>query len=182
MSGAVRALVVAAGLALAAGLGRAWLHIPAGLTGEYFTKRGPAGEINFRAVPEANARIDVQSMFAKDRLGQGGRSIRILAFGDLGNGFNGAANIDLVSSFVFRQVYENGLNIITSPLQQSLAFASRNTPNSSVNFVYSRNGVFFTDQPTVVLRKFPSAEFSIPEKPFGDLPVYFNAGKPRRST
>src|SRR5207247_8507296 len=65
-------------------------------TGEYFTKRGPAGEINFRAVPEANARIDVQSMFAKDRLGQGGRSIRILAFGDLGNGVNGEANIGLV--------------------------------------------------------------------------------------
>ena len=146
-------------------------------TGEYFTKRGPAGEVNFRAVPEANSRIDVQSLFAKDRLGQGGQSIRILAVGDLGDGFRGAANMDLVSSFVFRQIYENGLNTITSPLQQSLAFATRNRANSSINFVYDRNGVFFADanKPGVVLRKFPSAEFSIPERPFGDLPVYFNA-------
>src|SRR5207237_6300237 len=62
-------------------------------TGEYFTKRGPAGEVNFRAVPEANSRIDVQSLFAKDRLGQGGQSIRILALGGLGYGFRVAATL-----------------------------------------------------------------------------------------
>ncbi len=145
-------------------------------TGQYFSKRGPAGEINFRAVPEANARIDIASMFARDRLGDGGRSLRILAFGDLSRGFRGAVNMDLVSSFVFRQVYENGLNIITSPVQQSNAFASRNSSSSSINFLYNRYGVFFPTEPTVVLRKFPSLEVSIPERPLGGIPLYFDAG------
>lgn len=143
-------------------------------TGEYFTARGPAGEINFRAVPDANARINIYSMFAHDRLGQGGEDLRILAFGNLGHGFRGGANMDLVSSFVFRQVYENGLNIISSPIQQSVAFASRNTADLSTNFLYSRNGVFFTTEPTVVLRKFPSVELSTPERLIHGLPLYFD--------
>jgi LPS-assembly protein len=145
-------------------------------TGEYFSARGPAGEINFRAVPEANSRINIYSMFAHDRLGQGGEDLRILAFGELGRGFRGGANMDLVSSFVFRQVYENGLNVITSPIQQSAAFATRNSPDTSINFLYSRNGVFFTNEPTAVLRKFPSFELSVPERTVSGLPLYFNVG------
>src|SRR5438132_2253774 len=148
-------------------------------TGEYFTQRGPAGAVDFRAVPDANARVDVASLFAKDRRGQGGQSVRILAFGELGHDFRGAANMDLVSSFLFRQVYENGLNTITSPLQQSVAFASRNRPGGSINFLYDRNGVFLsnkpTDQPTVVLRKFPTFEASLPERRLSGFPLYFDA-------
>ena len=148
-------------------------------TGEYFTQRGPAGAVDFRAVPDANARVDVASLFAKDRRGQGGQSVRILAFGELGHDFRGAANMDLVSSFLFRQVYENGLNTITSPLQQSVAFASRNRPEGSINFLYDRNGVFLsnkpTDQPTVVLRKFPTFEASLPERRLSGFPLYFDA-------
>jgi LPS-assembly protein len=144
------------------------------LTGEYFTARGPAGEVNFRAVPDANARINIYSMFAHDRLGQGGEELRILAFGNLGRGFRGGANMDLVSSFVFRQIYENALDLITSPIQQSVAFASRNTADTSLNFLYSRNGVFYTTEPTVVLRKFPSVEFSTPERIVRGLPLYFD--------
>src|SRR5207253_3530422 len=88
-------------------------------------------------------------------------------------------NMDLLSSFLFRQVYENGLNTITSPLQQSVAFASRNRPDASINFLYDRNGVFLsdqpTDQPTVVLRKFPTFEASLPERTLGGFPLYFDA-------
>src|SRR5215510_896558 len=41
-------------------------------TGEYFTKRGPAGGIDFRAIPDKTSRIQFESLFARDRLGQGG--------------------------------------------------------------------------------------------------------------
>src|SRR5262249_51379808 len=87
----------------------------------------------------------------------------------------GVADMNLVSSFVFRQVYENGLNIISSPLEHSLAFATRNQPYLSTNFLYARNGVFFTDQPTVVLQKFPSLELQLPSRPLRSLPFYFTA-------
>jgi LPS-assembly protein len=157
-------------------------------TGEYFTSRGPAGAVDFRAIPEANSRVDVATLFAHDRcglrsscadtqsqpLGNGGWSARILAFGNLGHDFRGAANMDLVSSFVFRQIYENAFNVITSPLQQSTAFASRNRPDASINFLYARNGVFFPDQPTVVLRESPTLEVSLPERTLGRLPLYFD--------
>jgi LPS-assembly protein len=144
-------------------------------TGEYFTKRGPAGAIDFRAVPDANSKIQIESLFAQDRKGQGGGSARILAYGDLLHGFRGVADMNLVSSFVFRQVYEDGFNIISSPLEHSLAFLSRNTPYASVNMLFARNGVFFTDQPTVVLRKFPAVDVSLPFRPIGNLPLYFSA-------
>ena len=143
-------------------------------TGEYFTKRGPAAAIDFRAVPSGDSRIQIESLFAHDRKGQGGRSARILAYGDLARGFRGVADMNLVSSFVFRQVYEDGLNVISSPLEHSVAFLSRSRPGASVNVLYAQNGVFFTDQPTVVLRKFPTFELSVPSRPFANLPIYFS--------
>jgi LPS-assembly protein len=143
-------------------------------TAEYFTKRGPAAAIDFRAIPNQNSSIQVESLFARDRLGQGGRSARILGSGDLGRGFRGVADMNLVSSFVFRQVYEDGLNVISSPLEHSLAFVTRNQPGISTNFLYGRNGVFFVDEPTVVLRKFPSLELGFPSRQIGTLPFYFS--------
>jgi LPS-assembly protein len=142
--------------------------------GEYFTARGPAGMFRFRAVPEKNSMVLVDTLFAHDKLGQGGQSARILAFGEIGRGYRAAADMNLVSSFVFRQVYEDGLNLISSPLTNSVAFASRNRPDLSTNFLYLRDGVFFTSQPTVVLDKAPSFELGVPDRRVGDSPVYFD--------
>ena len=145
------------------------------ITGEYFTKRGPTLAVDFRAIPRQNSSIQIQTLFARDRLGQGGRSARIRGYGDFGRGYRGVADMNLVSSFVFRQVYEDGFDIISSPLERSVAFISRNQPNVSTSFLYSRDGVFFTDQPSVVLRKFPTLEAALPSRPLGNLPVYFSA-------
>jgi LPS-assembly protein len=145
-------------------------------TGEYFTERGPAGTVDFRAVPRADSRIELTSFFVRDRKDQGGQSLRILSYGGLPQNFRGVADMNLVSSFVFRQVFEEGFNIISSPIEHSLAFMTRNQPDSSINLLYSRTGIFFTDQPTVVLRKFPSLEASIPDRQLARFPVYFNLG------
>src|SRR5215813_4870586 len=144
-------------------------------SGEYFSKRGPAGSVQFRARPDKGSWIQIDSLFAQDRKDQGGQSARILGFGNIGRGFRGVADMNLVSSFVFRQVYEDGLNVISSPLQHTLAFLTRNDSNASVNFLFSRDGIFFADQPTVVLRKFPAFEVSTPSRPLMNLPVYFSA-------
>ena len=143
-------------------------------TGEYFTKRGLAGAVDFRAVPNGASNIAVNYFFARDRNSQGGQSLKILTAGNLPRGFRGVADMSLVSSFVFRQVYEEGFNIISSPIEHSLAFLSRNQPDASVNVLYGRTGIFFTDQPTAVLRKFPALEVSVPERPLGSLPAYFS--------
>jgi LPS-assembly protein len=84
--------------------------------------------------------------------------------------------MNLVSSFVFRQVYEEGFDIISSPVEHSLAFLTRNQPRVSYNFVYSRSGIFFTDQPSVAVRKFPTFEVGLAEQLLTSdrFPVYFS--------
>src|SRR5262249_16786937 len=146
--------------------------VGAEFSGEYFTKRGPAGAIDFRAIPDATSAIHVESIFAHDKLGQGGQSARIFASGNFPRGFRGAVDMNLVSSFVFRQVYEDGLNLISSPITNSIGFLSRNKPNADLNFMYARNGVFFQDQPTVVLENLPSLDVGIPSRRLKDLPLY----------
>ena len=142
-------------------------------TGEYFTGRGPAGTVDFNAVPRADSRIELTTFFVRDRKDQGGQSLRILTYGGLPQNFRGVADMNLVSSFVFRQVFEEGFNIISSPIEHSLAFATRNRPESSINVLYSRTGIFFTDQPNVVLRKFPTLETAIPDRQLARVPIYF---------
>jgi LPS-assembly protein len=145
-------------------------------TGEYFTGRGPAGTVDFNAVPRADSRIELTSFFVRDRKNQGGQSLRILTYGGLPKNFRGVADMNLVSSFVFRQVFEEGFNIISSPIEHSLAFMTRNRPDSSINMLYSRTGIFFTDQPTVVLRRFPTLEATIPHRQLGRVPIYLSLG------
>src|SRR5262249_18466319 len=62
--------------------------------GEYFSKRGPAGGIQFRARPNAKSYLDVDTLFAKDKLNQGGESTRISGYTNFGNGCRGVADIN----------------------------------------------------------------------------------------
>jgi LPS-assembly protein len=83
--------------------------------------------------------------------------------------------MNIVSSFVFRQVYEEGFNLISSPIEHSLGFVTSNQPRSSINFLYNRTAVFFPDQPSVAIRKFPGVEAAVPStRVFQALPVYFD--------
>src|SRR5919108_3697235 len=99
-------------------------------------------------------------------------------FDQFSGGFRGVADMNLVSSFEFRQVYEEGFNLISSPLEHSSAFLTRNDPGVSVNMLYARSGIFFkkdpADQHTVTLRKFPAMEASLSERPLGSLPLYWS--------
>ena len=143
--------------------------------GEYYTKRGPTGTIDFRGVPNPNSSIDVSTLFAVDREQQGGYRTRIRMFSDLGGNWRGVANADITSSFEFRQVYEDGFNVISSPIQQSTAFLTRNRPGSSLNFLYNRTAVFYPNEPSTTLRKFPAVDVQLPTKDIGGaIPVYFS--------
>src|SRR5438876_6204436 len=83
--------------------------------------------------------------------------------------------MNVVSSLEFRQVYEEGFNVISSPIQRSTAFLTNNQPHSSINLLYNRTAVFFQDQPSTAMQKFPSLEYSRPEnRIFSTLPLYFS--------
>jgi LPS-assembly protein len=95
------------------------------ITGEYFTKRGPTGAFDFRARPREDTSITISTLFAKDKLGAGGRRATILATSSVG-GFRSLLEMNVVSSLAFRQVYEEGFNQISSPIQRAQGFMARN--------------------------------------------------------
>src|SRR5215471_6416177 len=136
-------------------------------TGEYFTSRGPAGHFNFRAVPNRNSRLEISSFFVKDRLGYGGYSARILNATDFGHGYRGVADMNLISSFPFRQVFEDGLSLISSPIEHSVAFLSKDRTHLSYNFLYNRTGIFFPGQPTLVTSSGPAFEAGVADRQLG---------------
>ena len=57
-------------------------------------------------------------------------------------GFRGVADMNLVSSFVFRQVYEEGFNIISSPIEHSLAFADPQSAGMPASMCFTREPEF----------------------------------------
>ena len=143
------------------------------VTGEYFTLRGLAGAAEFRAVPNDRSGVEINSFFANDRLDEGGHNTTILAYTQRGD-LRAVADMNIVSSFKFRQVFGEGFDLISSPTETSKAFATYNTQGASYNFLYSRQGTFFVNQPTAILRKLPSLDMGIYSQPVGTLPVYFS--------
>jgi LPS-assembly protein len=76
--------------------------------GEYYSKRGWAQRADFRARPSDTSFIDFNYAGVLDRgIGtprqdQGGEDARLSAEGLFGNNFRGVANVDYLSSFVYR--------------------------------------------------------------------------------
>ena len=142
-------------------------------TGEYFSLRGPTGEIGFRAKPTSTGWVSVNSFFARDRLKQGGHSLRILAFSNFGPYTRAVVDLETESSETFRQVWGEGFAAIATPINKSVGFLTTNKPNSSFNVLYSRSEFLHT-APSTALRKFPSFEVSLPSREFSLLfPAYF---------
>jgi LPS-assembly protein len=143
------------------------------LTGEYFSKRGMAGAVTFRAVPDANSNVEVNSFFAPDRLGEGGHITNILGHTTRGS-LRAVADLNVISSLTFRQVFGEGFDLISSPRETSKAFATYNTPIANLNFLYSRQGTFFVNQPSTIVRKLPSFDMGVYSHPLGPLPLYLS--------
>jgi LPS-assembly protein len=140
-------------------------------TGEYFSARGWAEELQFRARPSDTNYINVFGFHVNDRKNQGGQSAKVGASYVFANGFRAVADMNYVSSLTFRQVFGDSFNAIVLPDQTSQAFVGRNDDSYSLNFDAYRNETFF-DQGAVILRRFPAAEFSMMPREVRDLPIY----------
>jgi len=145
----------------------------ASFTGEYFSKRGPAGNIGFRARPTASGWISASTFFVKDKLDQGGYSIQVESFSNWGKYSRSLIDMETDSSVTFRQVWGQSFSVIASPINRSTGYFSTIWPNSSINFLYSR-ATYLHVEPSVVLRKFPSVEGSMnARRIFESFPAYF---------
>jgi LPS-assembly protein len=142
-------------------------------TGEYFSARGWAQELQFTARPSQDNYISIFGFHVTDRQQQGGQSAKISASYLFSNGFRAVADVNYVSSLTFQQIFGDTFNAIVQPDQLSQLFVQYNKDSLSLNFAASRSQTFF-DQGTVTLRRFPSAELAVMPREVGDLPFYFS--------
>jgi LPS-assembly protein len=152
------------------------------LTGEYYTQQGLTGTIDFRGLPSDRSSIDVNTLFAPGRDNAsdktkevGGYRTHVRTVSSFGDNWRGVINADITSGFEFRQIYEQGFNVISSPIEQSVGFLTRNGSRWSTNFLYGRTGIFYQEAPSTMLRKFPAADLQLATNDIGGrIPVYFS--------
>ena len=108
------------------------------LGAEYYSHRGFAEHGEFRAKPDEKSSIDFRYFQVIDRLNEGGVDARLLADTQLPFNIRGVANVDYLSSFIFREAFaESYLEAINSEVK-SVAFLTKSFDTVSLNVMSSR--------------------------------------------
>jgi len=108
------------------------------LGAEYYSRRGWAQRGEFRVRPSDTSYVDLSYFGVIDRgigsppVKQGGQNARLIAEGNLGGGFRSVANIDYLSSFIFRLAFNEVFSQAVNSEVKSQAFLTR-----------SRHGFFY---------------------------------------
>ncbi|MDA2931242.1 hypothetical protein MYX84_15070, partial [Acidobacteria bacterium AH-259-O06] len=89
------------------------------LRGDYFSERGFGHGLTFRTRPNQTTSLEVDWYFVNDRKDQGGTLFNGTAETKLPHGFRAVADFNLVSSFVFRQVFSDNFYTATRPIEKS---------------------------------------------------------------
>ncbi len=172
---------------------------------DLFSQRGVGVGFDFRARPDQNSRIAFGSFLVADRVlgpkfipgcdratlgdkcklpNQGGSSFYADAVQYFKNGFMAVADVNITSSFDFRNVFsDNVLNAI-SPEERSVFYLNKNWRSYSFNAQLGEQSVFvanssdpFQRTSIVKTRQLPSIEFSQRSSKLSEkFPVYFSFG------
>lgn len=148
---------------------------------ELFSKRGWAQHGEFRARPSENSYVDMTYFGVLDRgigtprKSQGGEDIRLAAEDRFGHNIRGVANVDYLSSFLFRVAFNP---IFSQPLQsevKSQGFLSNTTNGFSYNALVEHYQSFqsFTAGDVITIVHAPSFDFSSVDRQFGHSPFYW---------
>ncbi len=147
---------------------------------DFFTKRGLGLGFDFRARTNENSRINFGSFLVFDRLwgnkgeDQGGSSFYADAVQYFKNGFVAVADVNITSSFAFRQVFAENVQTAISPEERSIFYVNKNWRSFSFNGLFGEQSSFIADE-IVKVRQFPSIELSQRSTRVADsFPVYFS--------
>jgi LPS-assembly protein len=149
---------------------------------EYFSKRGWAPQGEFRARPSDTSFVDLNYFSVLDRgygephVNQGGEEVHLTAEGELGHNFRGVADIDYLSSFVFRLAFSDTFTQAVNSEVKSDAFLSNATRGFFYNFSVHRYQDFESSTPGDVITIFhaPGVELSSVDRPLGRSPFYWS--------
>lgn len=147
---------------------------------DVFTRRGVGLGFDFRARPDENSRIALGSFVVFDRLfgekgeDQGGSSFYADAVQYFKNGFVAVADVNITSSFAFRQVFSDNILTAISPEERSVFYVNKNWRSFSFNALFGEQSAFVADS-IVKTRQLPSIELSQRSAKVSDkFPAYFS--------
>src|SRR5271155_5394510 len=151
------------------------------LGAEYFSLRGWSQRGEFRARPSETSYVDFNYFGVIDRgigtppLKEGGENARLNAAGNL-DGFRAVANIDYLSSFLFRLAFNEVFSQAVYSEVKSQAFLSKSTGGISVNGFVERYQNFLSTTPgqVITISHAPSFDFSSVDEKLGRTPLYWS--------
>ena len=148
---------------------------------EYFTRRGWAPQIEFRAQPSEKSYVYLNYFGVFDRgigtspVDQGGHEVHLDAEDTFGH-FRGVASIDYLSSFVFRLAFNDVFSQAVNSEVKSEAFLSNATRGYFYNASTQRYQNFESTTPgdVITILHAPSFEVSSVEHSIGHSPFYWS--------
>ena len=164
------------------------------LGAEYYSKRGWSQRGEFRARPSDTSFVDFNYFGVIDRgIGtplqdQGGEDAHFTAGGEFGHNFRGVANVDYLSSFVFRIAFTEVYSQAVNSEVKSQIFLSNTTNGLHYNLLTERYQNFEVCNPAVEgapcntltqtelirILHTPSFFFSGEERRLGNTPLYWS--------
>jgi LPS-assembly protein len=152
------------------------------IAAEYFSHRGWAQHGEFRAKPSQDSYINATYFGVLDRgygqphVDQGGEDIRLNAESKLPLGFRGVADIDYLSSFVFRLAFAETFSLAVNSEVRSTAFASRAQNGYFFNLLGSRYQNFqsTTRGDLITILHVPSLDLASVDRRLGRSPFYWS--------
>ncbi len=154
---------------------------------EYYSKRGWAPEGEFRAQPTDNSYVDLTYFSVLDRgvesvdqhgnkvlVNQGGTEARLNTQGAFAHNIRAVANIDYLSSYVFRLAFTDSFAQAVNSEVRSQAFLSNSTDNFFLNASTSRYQNFqsTTRGDVITILHAPGFEAGSVERKLGPTPFW----------
>ncbi|HEX8817600.1 MAG TPA: LPS assembly protein LptD [Terriglobales bacterium] len=152
------------------------------LGAEYYSKRGWAPQAEFRARPSDSSFVDVNYFQVLDRgigsppLNEGGEEIRVNAEDALPHNFRGVANVDYLSSYLFRLAFSEVFTQAVDSEVRSIAFLSNTSNNFYNNFDFQRYQDFQSATPgdVITILHAPGLESSTVDRQIEHSPLYWS--------
>ena len=147
---------------------------------EYFSRRGWAPDAEFRARPTDNSFADLTFFSVLDRgidgVNQGGTEVRLNSEGAFAHNFRAVANVDYLSSYVFRLAFSDVFSQAVNSEVRSQAFLSNTTGSLFLNATTSRYQDFQSTTPgdVITILHAPGVEVSSVDGKLGNSPFHGN--------
>ena len=143
---------------------------------EYFSQRGWSQRGEFRARPTDSSYADLTYFGVVDRKHQGGQEAHLNAEASLPRSFRAVANIDYLSSFVFRLAFGETFTQAVNSEVKSQAFLSNTTHGFSYNALVQRYQNFQSTNSgdVITILHAPSFQFTSVDRQLWRTPLYWS--------